>query len=337
MPKKILFRADGNATTGLGHLYRLFSLVEMVKNHFDVVFLTKAESTLDVIPKDYKVTTIPTHIGIDQEPKWINEHFSVNSYSLIVDGYHFDAPYQKELKKHGFTLMYIDDLASKHMFADFVINHSPYLNESDYKKESYTKLALGTQFALLRPAFLKAAKETRILKEISTAFVCFGGADPFNLSVKAVEGLLVIDTIKHIHVVLGGAYKHLELLELAKTNLNSLTIHRNLSETELVSIMQLSQIAIAPASTILYELCCVKMPIFSGFYVDNQELIYKGFLEKNAIYGGGDLKDYMSFDFTDHIKHILDQSSHEAVLTSQSMLFDDKITERHIELIQSIC
>ncbi len=337
MPKIILFRADGNATAGLGHLYRLFSLVEMVKNHFDVVFLTKAESTLDVIPKDYMVTTIPTHIGIDKEPKWINEHFSVNSYSLIADGYHFDAPYQKELKKYGFTLMYIDDLASEYMFADLVINHSPYLNESDYKKESYTKLALGTQFALLRPAFLKAAKETRILKEISTAFVCFGGADPFNLSVKAVEGLLVIDAIKHIHVVLGGAYNHLELLELAKKNLNSLIIHRNLSETELVSIMQLSQIAIAPASTILYELCCVKMPILSGFYVDNQELIYKGFLDRNAIYGGGNLKDYTALDFTNQIKYFLDQSSHEAVLTSQSMLFDDKITERYIELIQSIC
>jgi UDP-2,4-diacetamido-2,4,6-trideoxy-beta-L-altropyranose hydrolase len=335
MTRTILFRADGNAITGLGHLYRLFSLVEMVKDHFDVVFLTKAESTLDVIPKDYRITKIPTDISIDEEPEWINSQFSAKSYSLIADGYQFDASYQKELKKYGFTLMYIDDLASEHMFADLVINHSPYLNESDYKRELYTKLALGAQFALLRPAFLKAAKETRIIKEISTAFVCFGGADPFNLSVKAVKGLLALDSIKHIHVVLGSAYKHSGLLELA--NENTLTVHRNLSESELASIMQLSHLAIAPASTILYELCCVKMPIFTGFYVDNQELIYKGFLEKNVIYGGGNLKDYSSFDFTNQIKHILDQSNYDAVLTAQSMLFDDRIKERHIELIQSIC
>ena len=35
MTKKIIFRADGNATTGLGHLYRLFALVEMYKNDYD--------------------------------------------------------------------------------------------------------------------------------------------------------------------------------------------------------------------------------------------------------------------------------------------------------------
>ena len=56
--------------------------------------------------------------------------------------------------------------------------------------------------------------------------------------------------------------------------------------------MQKCNFAVAPASTILYELLCVKMPIFSGFYVDNQELIYKGFLNKEVIYKGENMKDY---------------------------------------------
>jgi spore coat polysaccharide biosynthesis predicted glycosyltransferase SpsG len=101
--------------------------------------------------------------------------------------------------------------------------------------------------------------------------------------------------------------------------------------------MQLSQIAIAPASTILYELCCINMPIFSGFYVDNQELIYKGFLERGAIYNGGNMKDYSQSDFEFRIKHILGKNNHDVIMKSQSMLFDDRIKARHIDLIKQIC
>ena len=101
--------------------------------------------------------------------------------------------------------------------------------------------------------------------------------------------------------------------------------------------MQLSQIAIAPASTILYELCCIKMPVLSGFYVDNQELIYKGFSEKGAIYQGGNLKGYLVSDFTNQIRTILEHNDHNSMLLAQSLLFDEKIEERLMNLIKQLC
>ena len=59
MTQKIIFRADGNAKTGLGHLYRLFSLVEMVKDSIEFVFLTKETSTHSVFPIEYNIRNIP--------------------------------------------------------------------------------------------------------------------------------------------------------------------------------------------------------------------------------------------------------------------------------------
>ena len=47
--KKIICRADGNANTGLGHLYRLFALYEIYKDYYEVIFVTKSSSTLKVI------------------------------------------------------------------------------------------------------------------------------------------------------------------------------------------------------------------------------------------------------------------------------------------------
>ena len=147
MKVKILFRADGNSTTGLGHLYRLFSLVEVVKDTLEFVFLTHATSTDLVIPDTYTKKIIPESINIEDEPEWLTSTFSSKEYIIIADGYQFTSSYQKQIKEKGFKLIYIDDLAKEHMYADVVVNHAPYKVEPHYKKEPYTKVAVGTQSA----------------------------------------------------------------------------------------------------------------------------------------------------------------------------------------------
>jgi len=337
LKKKIVFRADGSSTTGLGHLYRLFSLVEIVKHSIDFVFLTHETSTESVIPEGYNTAIIPNAITIENEPTWLAHNFSSENHIIIADGYQFIASYQKAIKEVGYHLIYIDDLAQEHMYADVVINHSPYIQEKHYTKESYTKLALGTKYALLRPLFLEEAEKIKIIKAIDTAFVCFGGADPINLTLKAVNGLLQIKSFKNIHIVLGGAYKHLEIFDLEVKHSHKIKTYKNLSEEELIKVMQQCNFAIAPASTILYELSCVKMPILSGYYVDNQELIYKGFLDSKAIYKGENMKNHQASDFKDRIELILKQHQFNQQIEAQKALFDAKIASRHLNLIKNVC
>jgi len=337
MKKKVIFRADGNSSTGLGHMYRLFSLVEIVKDTFDFVFLTHETSADTIIPISYTKEIIPASVSIENEPLWLASNFSVKEYIIIADGYQFIEPYQLKIKGLGYKLMYVDDLAKEHMYADIVINHSPYIMENHYSKEVYTKLALGTQYALLRPLFLNQAKQNKSIKEIDCAFVCFGGADPFNLTIKAVKALLKIPIIKKINVVLGGAFKHKEIFDLQVKNVNRIKIFKNLSEEKLIMVMQESNFAIAPASTILYELCCVKMPVLSGFYVDNQELIYKGFLNSNAVYNGENIKNYTVLDFKMKIESILKRNNFDNQIKAQRTLFDEEIGRRHLNLIKTLC
>ena len=337
MKKKILFRADGNSSIGLGHLYRLFSLVEMLKEDFEGIYITRSSSTLSVIPEEYSTVTIPEDISIDKEPDWFANQYDNNKYIIIADGYQFDSIYQKKIKEKGFSLVFIDDLAEEYMYADLVINHSPGLKVSDFKSEDYTRFALGTKFGLLRPVFLETAKHIREITHIDSAFVCFGGADKFNLSLKSVQALLRTDQIKQINVVLGAAYQDKELYELEKQFPQRLHIYKNLSEIELNELMLSCNFAIAPASTICYELCCVKMPILGGYFVDNQELIYKGFLEGNAIFGGGNFENYNSNDFEKKIKTVLDIKEYTGYINSQQKLFDSGIKARIVEIIKNIC
>ena len=223
MAKTILFRADGNSETGLGHLFRLFALVEMYKEHYDYLFLTRSTSTLKVIPKQYNLQIIPESIGINEEPDWLERKFSPEKHLIIADGYHFDSNYQISIKKKAYKLMYIDDLATEKMYADIVVNHSLLLTPGDFDSSEHTRFALGAKYAILRPSFLSEATNNRKISSIKNVFVCFGGADFYDLTLKSVQGLLELDSIEKLNVVIGGAYKHQEIFDLKEKNQSKLT------------------------------------------------------------------------------------------------------------------
>ena len=87
--KKIIFRADGNSNIGLGHLYRLFALAEIYKDHYECVFVTKKNSTLSIFPREYKLIIIPDKVTSLEEPKWLLKYFKSIDY-LIVNAFIFN-------------------------------------------------------------------------------------------------------------------------------------------------------------------------------------------------------------------------------------------------------
>jgi len=332
MQKEILFRADGNSEIGLGHLYRLFSLIEMLKEHFQFTFVSSENSTVNIIPNSYQLKIIPSQITIKEEPEWISKEFDKNNTLLIADGYQFNSSYQRKIKEKGFKFVYIDDLASEHMFADLIINHSPNITSQIYSAEPYTKFALGTKYALLRPAFLDLIAKEKTVQKIDKAFVCFGGADPYDLTLKATKALLKTPQVKKIDIVLGGAYSHKEIYTLTQKNIK---IYQNISEEELMKTMVTSNFAIAPASTILYELCCVQIPVLSGYYVNNQKKIYNGFANKKAIFEMGNMKDFSINSFEEQIQ-LFFKIDFQELINRQKKIFDQNIKNRFCKLISSL-
>ncbi len=335
MIKKILCRADGNAKTGLGHLYRMLAIAAFYKEEYELVILTHKTSVLSIIPEEYTTICIPEEIAISNEPKWLSTKYKSSEYIIVADGYQFVSSYQKEIKNLGYTLLYVDDLTTEYMYADIVINHSPHCTVKDFKAENYTQFALGTDYAMLRSKFNEVALLKRSILNIENAFVCFGGADQYDLSLKATMALLNNKNIKEIHVVLGGAYVHQKIYDVAKDN-KEVHLYKNLDEVSLCELMQSCQIAIAPSSTILYELCSVKMPILSGYFVDNQKHINTELTEKGVIFNGGDFSNYTSVDFQHKIDNILENVDIESYILRQEKLFDGKNKRRFLSLLNQL-
>ena len=337
--KKIIFRADGNSKIGLGHLFRLFSLVEMFKDKYECVFLTRHDSITNVIPEEYVIDIIPKNILYLEEPNWINKKYSSNEFIVIADGYQFMSCYQKKIKEYGFGFVYIDDLNSEKMYADIVINHSLNISAKDYESAEQTKFALGSEYALLRPKFIKAAKKVRVIKSVTDIFICFGGSDVNDLTNTALKGVIDIKEINKIHVVVGGAYIHDEINETIEKRKQDVYIYKNISEKEMLDLMSKCQLAIVPSSTVSYEACSVKMIILGGYYVDNQEKIYAGLESNGLIYSGGNFNKYNDNDFKQKVVEIINDTplSYNKIITNQSRMFDGNQKKRFNKLIESIC
>ena len=336
--KKIIFRADGNSKTGLGHLYRVFALVEMLSSDYDYVLLTRDDSELIVIPESYNFEIIPLKIDIINESKWLSKTYDVKSHLILVDGYSFNSEYQKKIKEEGYKLIYIDDLAKSEMFADVVVNHSLSVSIRDFDTSENIEYALGSKYAILRPEFLKKAKFFKKAKLIKSVFICFGGADFNNLTLKALRAVLNINAIKEINIVLGKAYKELEIFQLIKENEHKVFLHQNLNEKEMVSLMDRCELGIMPSSTIAYESCSAKMIILSGHYIDNQMAIYRGLVKNNLIYAAGDLNKITEEKLKNLILSILNKSINEyqEMLNSQGLFFDGNQKKRFLDLIEKL-
>lgn len=333
--KKLLLRADGNSEIGLGHLYRMFALYEMYKSTNECFILTSNSSSLNIIPDDYRVEILPFEVSLNAEAQWIKNMFGDN-YIIIADGYQFDSMYQKRIKEQGFKLIFIDDLENQHMYADIVINHSPSAKAENYKTEKYTKLALGTKYAILRPLFLEAAKKSNkiIIHVLDIAFVCFGGVDKNDLTVKVVKALLQIQQIKKINVVLGGSNTNKNIYRLEKCT-SKVHIYKNLSEYQLLSVMQESNIAIVPSSTVLFELLTIKMPILTGYCADNQKRFYYYLHKNNIVRGIGNFNKASSSSIKNKLLSILEEEIHP-MMENQNMMINGEQKKKHNDLIETL-
>lgn len=291
---KIYFRADANSQIGLGHVIRSMALAEMLTEDrnsiFECVFLVQnpSLSIQTQIKEKFELVILKETTFFLEEAHFITQNYLQGNSIIVLDHYQIQTEYQKIIKQNSNAkIVCIDDLHSWHFLADIVINHAAGLETTDYSSEEHTKLCLGTEYALLRKPFLEAARKKREIKKIESVFICFGGSDIHNLTKKALNTCLKNGSFNEIHVVLGSASLfYQEILELVQKD-DKIILYQNLSAQQMCNVMKKCQLAIAPASSIAYEILSTGLIWMGGYYIDNQFAIYKGFKDCLAI----DLKD----------------------------------------------
>jgi UDP-2,4-diacetamido-2,4,6-trideoxy-beta-L-altropyranose hydrolase len=285
----LIIRADATPDIGTGHVMRCLALAQAwQENGGDVVFISRCESetlrkritaegfgfsSLDKFhpdPSDIEFTLAVLSKLKIQTPKletWI-----------VIDGYHFDADYQKKIKDAGYKILWIDDYGhATHYHADLILNQNISADSSVYaNRASYTQLLMGTRYALLRREFKRWREWHREHPPAARkVLVTLGGGDPDNVTVKVVKAMQRIDLPGlEARIVSGPANPHLALLknEIAPaSNMQLLLNAANMPE-----LMAWADIAIAAGGSTNWELAFMGLPSIIFVLAGNQHEIAKG-------------------------------------------------------------
>jgi len=272
----------------------------MLAPHYECIFVTNdpgklpagfSELQIPVAEVEKFQYKIPAERKESDETPFDLDPFITGDEVVVTDGYWFGPVYQRRIKDKGCKLVCVDDEASGKFYADIIINHAPGVTPANYKTPDYTFFALGADYAMLRPLFLRQAALERKRRPVSTALICFGGSDYLNLTIPSVKAVIGTGHFSKIFVVTGAGYLNGNELKAAVSGADSVSLYSNLDEPELLSLMLRSDLAVVPASGILFEALAAECLAVSGMYTANQRQIYEGFIQQNAIFGCGDFSE----------------------------------------------
>lgn len=273
-------------------------MAEMLNTSFECIYATLA-------PSKYQISEIYSVCHKLVSLSEGTDHFSefldlINGDEIVVlDNYFFSTDYQEKIRSKGSKLVCIDDMHDKRYVADVVINHAPGLCENDFDKEAYTKLFLGPEYTLVRQVFREhKIKVQKVKSKPENLMILFGGADFYNLSLRYLKKFHDMESFSKIHVITGDGYRYKdELVHFTRnTGTKNIIHHHSISAAEIIKIAAISDLALVPASTVLFELLTLRLPVISGYYIENQRKIFEGFADLDVIFKAYDLNDESNVD-----------------------------------------
>lgn len=195
---------------------------------------------------------------------------------LIVDHYALDSRWESTIGEIIDKVMVIDDLANRDHDSDIVLDQNLFENMVDRYRglvPDKCQLLLGPEFALVRPEFLAARGSLRKRNgNINRILLFYGGSDPTNETMKALEGLEGLSgSVLLVDVVVGNANQRNESIReycIGKPNIN---YHYNIDY--MAMLMADADLFVGSGGTSTWERCCLGLPSVVIAIAKNQENI----------------------------------------------------------------
>lgn len=257
---------------------------------------------------------------------------------LVIDGYDFDEEYQLRVKKMVNKLIAIDDLADRKFEADIIINHGDVNVLPTYQKPAFTKIYSGFDYLIVRPEFLDAVSQKKKITVVDTAFICMGGADPFSITEKVLDACLQSTFLKKIIIVTGSVYKNKSNLQTLISSADKMLVEHieNADAEQIVNLIQQSHIAIATASSIALEVCCVKAALLSGTVIDNQNSIHSLLIQNQCCVSVGSWVNAEVDDIKEQLEIMNDTMLVQKIVDNQLTCVDGKSNERILQIFREL-
>jgi spore coat polysaccharide biosynthesis predicted glycosyltransferase SpsG len=246
----IAFYTEAGAQRGMGHLIRCYSLYEECKR-FGMNGSFFLDSDIDF---SYKFSDLHSF-------KWDDFHIDDFYDIVVIDSYEASIDIYNIIAKSVHVPLFIDDYGRLKYPQGVIINFAPDAEELFFRhKNPENTYLLGVNYIPLRRDILTAnpIKKDQI-------FIMLGGNDTFNISQTIIQALDDIDLLKVIVV------NNEATAETLRSYPNVKVLHKP-SDTELLSEMAGSSLAISTASMSTYEFAYFKIPTIICALSENQKI-----------------------------------------------------------------
>ena len=264
--KHAWIRTDGDRNIGFGHMVRCQALAAFLPKFTFLV----SEPSVPFVPDGIPFMVVASDFSVLEAEK--QSLMFESGDLLIIDSYLATADYVRSLRQGGIKTIQINDLPQDALPANVVINHCPGLSLSDFPALPETEFWLGLEYRLLRPDFQQPASIDP-LKKAPHLFMCFGGTDGGRLVQNALDWASQLGPAYRVSAVVSNTQSYIGSL------FPGLTLHSNLSASEMRSLMAECSLAWVPASTLSLECLVSGLPMIIGITAENQRFLHRGLME----------------------------------------------------------
>jgi spore coat polysaccharide biosynthesis predicted glycosyltransferase SpsG len=275
---------------GMGHVYRCIRLAGLLsQENINCLFIMK---------KYPAGVEIVTSCGFNIELLDSFNSPKTDAEKIVAQARKLGAPVfidlrtpKKDLvdhaKEHGVSTVIYEDVSQENLDTDLLINPSPLaVNEEKYLKgQNNTQYLLGVDYLVLDPGIQKNRRSI-FSPDITRLFLCFGGADPCNISSRVLHILLTGSDGFKIILALGPAFNHhddVEAIVRKKDKENRVSVVRGCND--LAQLQSQCQTAIIAGGTMVYESIALCIPALVLPSIDAEARNLLPLVEKGLVEG----------------------------------------------------
>jgi spore coat polysaccharide biosynthesis predicted glycosyltransferase SpsG/CMP-N-acetylneuraminic acid synthetase len=244
--KKIVIRTDASIDMGMGHAYRSLALAQELARH-EVVFYTDPKKPLG---SDF-LCNYPFPLIQGNENEFAQYLESQKPDVVFVDMLDTSSEFMTKIKSTGCKLVTFEDLGSGAKCADLLISDL-YPNDQIESPKQFS----GVENAILAPSFDTTPPKSSISDKVKNILILFGGTDPSNLTIKALEALKFIGFKGQVTVIQGLGRKD-RIINLNDYGLNGELLT---NVTYIPKYMYEADIALSSAGRTITELMSLGIP-----------------------------------------------------------------------------
>lgn len=246
--RKIVLRADGSRTLGMGHVYRALALAHELAAH-DVTIVTRCDGEFRVGAAFFEQQPFRCE-RIEGDQDFFAALDRIRPDITMLDILDTTEEFVTSVRRASGAVVSFEDLGPGARLADIVVNdlYTDFLPQENHW--------YGVEFAILAPHFENVRPTPDVSPSVRSALVAFGGSDPNDLTRRALAALAHAGYCEETIVVLGPAYGH------ARPELKEFGLRGELLQDvgNMAAVMERADLAVTSAGRTVTELMTLGVP-----------------------------------------------------------------------------